>query len=234
MRKLVYCYVNKHVRPGQVVHTGNVSEFSNTPLPERSTTWGVNEPIIIIHETEHGDYSGGSVQASNYRVLMRNEEIGPHLIELYGSHGYKALAYEAYLGPIPLCDELMVALESLDKYPLLDEDDHSDLESELESEAWSDHGCSDFRRALRRLAKDTVAADYCDDLQSLIDDASGGELHMLRAEFGEQFYNGEPFVVETGCSVHFFINEWMSGARSCQANSVEVFKRLREITKGES
>ena len=181
--------------------------------------YSCREPIAVIKATEHGDYCGGSVEASNYRVLMANEEIAPYLIELIGSHGYKALSYQAYLGPVPLCEPLQGILEDLENYPLIDDDDHSDLEQELETEAWYSYGARDFVKALAVLM-DEVDPDFehsvdpdfehSVDIDELDDDWGPDKIRDLWKEGCDHFgiNGGSGFQVETGMSVHFYVKEW--------------------------
>lgn len=207
------CYVPETVTPGNSYHIGS---FSVTDKPFYECT----QPIAIIGLTEHGDYVGGDVEASNYRVLAEDKSIAPHLIHLYGSHGYKGLAYQAYTGPFPPCEELADALESMQDYCLLDDDDHSALEMELETEAWSDDGRADFVRALGGLF-DELDDDYEHDTDALIHDADGVLVEARRDLIdnlwreGCDVFNvngGSGFCIETGCTVHFYIDEWCKGA----------------------
>lgn len=182
-------------------------------------------PLAVIILTEHGDYAGDSVHKSNYRVLW--ERFPDHLVQIYGSHGYQALAYDATLGPVPGNEELCEALEGLQDCPLIDEEDEGELEMELESEAWEDHGRSAFRKALVSVF-DEMDRGHEHDIPD--DDAPYGlsvaiERHesprawkdALQAlwSWGCDELNvngGSGFVVETGCSVHFYIDDWKAKA----------------------
>lgn len=191
-------------------------------LADRPSMAGHNPiPLAVIELTEHSDYSGGDVEASNMRVMA---ERFPELIRIYGSHGYEALAYDATLGPVPESDELCEVLEGLEDYPLVDEDDHSHLEMDLEAAAWDEDGRDDFRKALTSLLDD-LDPDHeheipDDDEQAptgIIDDTAGnwdGLLTGLWHTGCDQLNvnGGSGFVVETGQLVYFYIDEWCAKA----------------------
>ena len=67
-------------------------------------------------------------------------------LEVYGSHGFTAVAF---LGkPENQNPELIEVLDGLDEYAVIDEDDESQLEMDLESAAWADDGQRAFAKAL--------------------------------------------------------------------------------------
>lgn len=208
--------------PIRIVYAGpGIGPYHASELTERIYL-PRDRPLAIIKCTEHSDYSGGGVEASNYRVMMAGQAEhvasggGPVLVEIYGSHGYMALAYDATLGPVPPIDELCEMLEGIEDYALIDDDDHSRLETELETEAWNDYGRKDFRKALTALL---------DELDGCEHDLDPGEAdtspvtdraidHLWRT--GCDAYNingGVGFTVESGCNVHFYIAEWCERAK---------------------
>jgi hypothetical protein len=208
-----------------------VGPYYASELYDRPHMAGFNVmPIAIIRATEHGDYSGGSVEASNYRAMLANEDMKPNLVEIYGSHGYQALAYDATLGPVPDSWEIANALDGFENhYPLFDEDDHSELECELETEAWDDHGRSDFRRKLE-VVLDTLDGDHehelpdddepyslpiCANPNTCSDPETWKAFlwDLWRAGCDELNVNGGTgFVIETGSLVHFYIDDWAAKA----------------------
>ncbi len=187
-------------------------------------------PIAVIKCTEHGDYAGGSVERSNYRVILGGGE-RPGIIQIIGSHGYQALAYDATLGPIPDDEDLYEMLSFVDEYALVDDEDQSSLERELEDEAWAAGGARDFRNALAELF-DTLDAGHEHELPD--DDApytpgivfdvntcsdpetwQAALLDLWRAGCNEFNVNGgSGCVIETGCIVYFCIADWMAAAGS--------------------
>lgn len=186
-------------------------------------------PLAIIRLTEHSDYTGDSVHKSNYRVLW--EKHHDTLIQIYGWHGYQALAYDATLGPVPPTEELYDTLGELDDYPLVNDDDHTHLEMELEAEAWDDHGRKDFRSALTALLDD-IDPDHEHEIpdddeqtpaelvgwvgQRVIDPGAHWGVYLTALwHTGCDKLNingGSGHVIETGCTVHFYIDEWCAKA----------------------
>jgi hypothetical protein len=187
--------------------------------------------LAIIKGTEHGDYGGSSVEHSNYHAMLEHEDIRPHVIEIYGSHGYRALAYDATLGPVPACWDIANALDGFENHcPVFDDDHHGGVEAELESVAWEADGRDDFRKALTGLL-DALDEDHEHDIPS------NGTMHvglaqdlanMSRWQFSDPAATWDDFltrlwhrgcdalnvnggsghVIETGCNVHFYIDEW--------------------------
>ena len=179
-------------------------------------------PVAMIPYTGSGYYVGvGLVGQSNYRVikdeLAEDIEAG-RIIEVYGSHGFKALYYRTDF-PMPVT--LANVLWRLDRYPLYNEDDHSELEHEVESEAWEDFGRKDFKRALETEYDGAVIDGMsCDAFFDNVDDA------WLDAwwHYGVQKYN-----VEGGAGGHedgnsgvwyFCIDDWIDKYRSSDDNVI--------------
>lgn len=183
-------------------------------------------PLAVIELTEHSDYSGGDVEASNMRVLA---ERFPELVRIYGSHGYEALAYDATLGPVPESEELCEVLDGLESYCIVDDDDHSELEMELETAAWEEDGRDDFRKALTSLLDD-IDPEHEHEIPGDDEPAPAEVSEMLRNPAkGEPWSSllnglwsqgcdelnvngGSGFEVETGQLVHFYIDDWCAKA----------------------
>lgn len=244
--------------PIRIVYTSAaVGPYHANELAERPSFAGMSiarlRPLAIIRETEHSDYSGGDVQASNYRVLAEAKDMDD-LVEIYGSHGYKALAYDATLGPVPTCEALCDVLENLEQYPLIDEDDHSELESDLEMEAWGDHGLDDFRNALEPLLNiidpghDHELPDNETRAPKALADAASDYLHncsvagtwetllweVWRSGCDQLNVNGGTgFAIQTGCTVHFYVDDWCgkAGTDSRYATDKPIHALIREIAE---
>ena len=100
----------------------------------------------------HGDYAGaGDIGRANIRVLEDN----PDSILRHGGYGYEQL----WLPDTPENRELIEGLES--DYPLLDDEVHSQIESELEDEAWENW----LRRDLVRETPETIR-DFAEDVDN--------------------------------------------------------------------
>lgn len=169
-------------------------------------------PITLFPHSSGSDYSGGDVEKSNHRVLEADEHVMRRSVLIYGGHGTYGIAYIGQ--PTRKIREMC---DSLDSYPLLDEDDHSELEIELETEAWGDSygGRHDFLKALGSLLDD-VDPTHEHDVDNL-DEHTDAVDELWRT--GSDVYNvngGTGFMVETGCVVYFCIDEWIKGARQRQ------------------
>lgn len=171
-------------------------------------------------------------ERSNYRVILgdcRDGQHRPGLVQIYGSHGYQALAYDATLGPVPADDDLCELLERSQNYPVLDDDDLSELEQELETEAWESHGRGDFRDALVAVLDELDAGhehEIPDDDDIAPATASAGLRNPARDEPWSSLLNGLwsegcdelsvnggcGYNVETGGGVHFYIADWVEKA----------------------
>jgi len=96
-----------------------------------------------------GDYdSSCSVERSNVRVIKEMAKTCgcTHLRHVYGDYGTEAIWIDTACN----CDDILESLKGLETYPLISEDDHSQLEVELQDEAWDSFYRSDFVRALEK------------------------------------------------------------------------------------
>lgn len=222
--------------PIRIAYAGaHVGPFHSHELTDRIYL-GNDLPLAVIRGTEYSDYSGSTVEASNHRVLC--ERFDGQLVQIYGSHGYQALAYDATLGPVPDSEELCDVLYGLeDSYGPVDDDDHSALESELETEAWDDWGRKDFRKTLTALL-DEIDPDHeheipddedsCTAALPAMNWSGAGTWREFLVELwrhGCEEFNvngGGGCVVETGCTVHFYIAEWVKGWRDMERTNPSV------------
>jgi len=118
------------------------------------------QSVSLLWLSDHclsGDYCGAPHTASNARVLLK-EFSGPELREVRGDYGSQSVAID----PRYLSEDLLENLQSLENYPVLDEDALGELEMELQGEAWENYLRSDFSRALERLLCDLLSAHYED------------------------------------------------------------------------
>ena len=190
----------------------------SSPSPE----WDNTIPVAMIPYTDSGNYAGsGLVGQSNYRVikdeLAEDIEAG-RIIEVYGSHGFKALYYRTDF-PMPVT--LANVLWRLDRYPLLSDDDHSELEMEVESEAWEDFGRKDFKRALEIEHRGAVVDGI--DCDIFIDEMSDECLDAWwRYGCDKYNVNGGSGGHEDGnsCIWYFYIREWLDKYRSSGDNVI--------------
>lgn len=171
-------------------------------------------PLAIIKATEHSDYAGGPVERSNYRVILGDCREGAHrpgIIQICGSHGYQALAYDATLGPVPGDDDLCEILEGLEGYCAVDDDDVSNLESELETEAWEDWGRHEFAAELPGLF-DALCPGLEHGVPSTDYNVSDSDIDALWREGCEVLNIHGGYKIETGGGVYFYISGWCEEA----------------------
>jgi hypothetical protein len=98
-----------------------------------------------------GGYEAPSIYRSNARVFREDfaEELG---------RGADGEADGVSLDVRYVTDEMLECLLALEQYPLISEDDHSQLETELQDEAWERWARSEWQDAIRKALE-----GYCDD-----------------------------------------------------------------------
>jgi hypothetical protein len=160
-------------------------------------------PMTLFPYASGSYYMGTAVERSNYRVIQ-DQLPADCLVDISGVHDTYGVAFLGTLespmmivaGELVDADEdtataIREVVDSLENYPLLNESDHSELEAELEVEAWNDWGARDFERALE-------SEFGIDEIDPKVRDATWWA-------FSSQ--GSGSMVVEEGCSVHFNINE---------------------------
>lgn len=109
---------------------------------------------------------------SNYRVLeaacseaLRDQDTCrlPWFVTLTGGHGSYGILIHARRAP----DSIAELLEGLARYPLLSEDDHSQLEADESEEAWNDWAREDYVRELEKAFEAVTDSVY--DLSEVAD-----------------------------------------------------------------
>ena len=112
-----------------------------TPCPEPGTSapmgsdWETvatqrEADVIEVPYTVWGDYVGSTVERSNYRSLLG--DYPETFIEIYGGYWSHVL----YLPTFKLSQDLVDVIRGLFDYPLVNEEDHSQLEMEIAWEMW--------------------------------------------------------------------------------------------------
>ena len=106
------------------------------------------EGLIIVHDyTVFGDYGGhGSVGMSNHRILVSEYD---H-IDLYGGYGshMAGCKIDQLITDDEYKDQIFGIYENFDKYPLIDDEDLSNLEYDLSKEVFEDCYKSDLIDAI--------------------------------------------------------------------------------------
>lgn len=129
-----------------------------------------------------GDYCGAPHTASNCRVLLEEFGGSPQCREAYGSYGSRSIAID----PRYLSDELLENLQSLENYPVLDEDDCGALELELQTKAWESWAERDFSRALESRLSSLCGNETAEEIsESLDSDKLYSLFESLRDEANE-------------------------------------------------
>lgn len=117
--------------------------------------------LMVVQLACGSDYSGSTVQLSNYRALV--DGWGKYAHDIWGDYSSYGVAFDLdwVLGSSEESEELLAALANLTDYPVLDDDLLYRLEADNVDEAWSDWACYDFTRALE--ATYEVSLDVQDD-----------------------------------------------------------------------
>jgi len=165
---------------------------------ERSETGTIYIPNLL----SGSDYSGSSVERSNHRVWCEQfkSSQGELWWDLYGGWGTFAIAIDAERAT----DDMIEVLSRLADYPLISESDLSELEHELENEAWDSYIESDFTRALRKKFCNGESDEENEQNDSRIDALSSDELYELFSQAMET--SNTYYEHETGGSVYVDID----------------------------
>ena len=118
-------------------------------LNNRKASWA-QQPVLLPNYLGFSDYSGSDVERSNVRVWKDqfSDSEGEVWVESYGGHGTTQIVVH----PDRITKEMEEFIAALEDYPVADENDLSQMDMELQDEAWESWARSDFRRALRSLA----------------------------------------------------------------------------------
>lgn len=105
------------------------------------------EDFVEIPYTSSGDYTNFSCVSnmSNNRILMKDFK---DLILIYGSYSYETLFIQLKDLQKEENEELFNIIDDLFQYPILDEQDESELINELAEKAWNNWLEYDFKREL--------------------------------------------------------------------------------------
>jgi len=111
--------------------------------------------MVIIEHTTYSDYSGSTVERSNETAIAEDNKNADWLKSLYGGHGSSGLAIDVRawldsLDPEYGDSPLLETIESLEDYPVVDDEAISQLEMELADSDWDCWADSDFRRAVEK------------------------------------------------------------------------------------
>lgn len=135
-----------------------------------------------------GGYSPSAVYRSNARVFR--DEFSSELEKADGDGPDVALDVRY------VTDEMLETLEGLEDYPLISEDDHSQLELEDQQEAWENWAASDWRRLVCAAVDQLLPEDSPFDGDDLISRISGedeklAELFEVCRESANEYWEEE-------------------------------------------
>jgi hypothetical protein len=164
------------------------SSFSYGKLHNDKVSWRNNVEVIVPRYTSGSDYSGCSVERSNYNTIEKEFGERDDVFTLYDGYGTYAIAILASCD----CKELAETIESLHDYPVIDEDDLRELETELKYEAWDNWAREEFNRTIcKRFNFDKLEID-------------NGDLYDLFYSAKEDA--NEYWEIESGCEAYIRLN----------------------------
>lgn len=213
-------YAPDDTKPGDSLHYSSLD----------SRAWpGQSLKIEVIDECTYSNYSGGTCEQSNYRVLDQDRKASRYLVRISGDHGTQSLGYfpkKDGKAPKPVQEYL----EGLANYPLISDDDHSELEHELESKAWEDDGHDDFCKALTSYL-DEQDPGFEHDLDIVDGEDFRERIFELWREGVEAFLGGESCRHEDGGSVYFPIRSWFERAPRGTNAQASLLEELTAIAR---
>ena len=142
--------------------------------------------IWISSHCQGGDYGGGTHNISNARVLI-DQFSSPELREIGGGYGSLGVAVD----PRYLSEDLLESLQSLESYPVLDENDLSHYEMELQSEAWESWAEREFRDALESRLSEVSSEDEAERAAEEVSSEALYELFHQVLETGNLYWYHE-------------------------------------------
>lgn len=137
------------------------------------------------------DYSGSSVERSNFKAFMTEFADTPGVWELTGGHGTTGVAIRLDA----VTPEMVEVFKSLEDYPVIDEDLLGEVEMELAEESASNYGYHDFVQAIEEALDITIMTPDKDEKIKSLFWATTSDLP------------GQPYQHEQGGSVYFHIGD---------------------------
>ena len=169
---------------------GDLKPLDNHQTPEPTD-------FLTPEQLSGSDYcSSGSVEVSNHRVFLEQFKDSPNVYDVYGGYGTFAVAIRLD----SITDEMVEVLNALEDYPVIDEEDLSEVEHESEEESWSNCYRSDFERALSR---------EFPDLEETIDDMTTEQVDALFYEVQDR--TNTYWAHETGNNAYIDVDRVVAG-----------------------
>lgn len=156
---------------------GDTVRLGYSGMVEASAAWRTSSPddlrYVEVPVTLWGDYCGSDLGRSNSRVLLRDYPNTFVIVE--GGYGSRFLALPADFGADgdEMAQHILDIIEGLSDYPLISDEDHSELEMELLDEAWETYLGSDVVSTLSNVhgLDDVDPAEIRESFYSILNDA---------------------------------------------------------------
>lgn len=126
-----------HIPADNAVSYGDIKPISLKDDPDIV----FEELFFLMPYCTGSDYSGALVELSNYQVMLDNYKDHPGVYRVYGGYSTFGILISVHemLSDESFFDEVLDIITGLNNYPVIDDDDLSNLESEKENEAITDN-----------------------------------------------------------------------------------------------
>lgn len=158
------------------------------------------ELYFFLPYASGSDYSGSTVERSNYKVFLEDHGKQPFVWDCYGGFG----TYAVVIGLTGLlqCEEdtfdmILEIIEGLGNYPCIDDEALSELEMEGADEAWECWAASDFLKALEK---------KFDDVEFHFPDGSLRRFFEDMREQGNQYWECEGYGHDMWINIDFVVS----------------------------
>jgi len=184
-----------------------------------------NEIWVLVPDLLKGsDYSGNMVERSNYNVFLEKFSSVDGVISLVGGYGTYAIALTL---KALRSEEIQECLAALSDYPLMDDENHTEMEWGAYEKQWVEHGATDFRDELNKHLK--LEDDHVDLWDELTDitDSDLKNFYISCRSGNEEFINEEGYN-----SVWIFTDK---AAKGSSVDAIATFiQKLKEKQSGVS
>jgi hypothetical protein len=177
-------------------------EFTENTTPEAAD--------CFISDLFYGsEYSGDSVSRSNFLSIQNEYGDKTGVFKVFG--GWDTYSWLFHFPTIEETwpeedkEKLIKDMKDLDDYPVLDEEQLSELETETEQEAWDNNYRHDFEQKLLGMGFDKNDILYELDEDANIDNDDLDKIFYELISNG----NGGEWIHETGCSVYINLDDIM-------------------------
>ena len=123
--------------------SGHLEPLRSSTNPPAEDAWA------LVEYASGGDYIGAdpAVRDANMQIFLevaKENGVDDQVLHIYGSHGWEGIVINGALDDAEIID----LLRELQEYPILNDDLHSEKESEYQNEAWDSWVASDFEWGL--------------------------------------------------------------------------------------